>query len=389
MDFKELSVTLQALNTTFTRQAKASVNACLTLRNWLFGFYIQEYEQSGVDRAEYGEGTLRQLSHHLAKSKVPSASRRNLASYRKFYRYYPEILQTASAKLHCEKLIGNQAIKILMNAHAKLASRLSTIAIKADIPKISGDKLMNSLSFSHFVELLQIEKPLTRRFYEVECIRNQWAVRELRRQIGSLYYERCSLSSNKEKLAQLANQNIITTDAEAVIKDPYIFEFLGLRSEEVMDENHLSDALLDKLQQFLLELGKGFCFEARQRRILIGNEYFFIDLVFYHRILKCNILIELKADTFSHQHIGQINTYLNYYKKHEMQADDNPPIGLLLCTNKNRALVEYAIADSNNQLFVSDYKLDLPSEDELKLFIERQLSKDLAHLSSKSILSDG
>ncbi|MDP1574487.1 MAG: PDDEXK nuclease domain-containing protein [Coxiellaceae bacterium] len=147
-----------------------------------------------------------------------------------------------------------------------------------------------------------------------------------------------------------------------------------------MDENQLSHALLNKLQQFLLELGKGFCFEARQKRILIGDEYFFIDLVLYHRILKCSVLIELKMSAFNHENIGQLNTYINYFKEHEMHPGDNPPVGILLCTKKNEALVKYAISDQNNKLFVSNYKLELPSEQEVKQFIESQLSKDLSYL---------
>jgi len=354
-------------------------HACLTLRNWLFGLYIQEYEQYGKDRAEYGEETIKKLSFHLCEAKVPAVSQRNLASYRKFYQYYPEILHTASTKLENLKFDKNQDITILQTLYAKLANQ-TLPKLQANIPKIPGDVLVYSLSFSHYIELLQITEPIKRRFYEVECIGNHWAVRELRRQIGSLYYERCGLSKNKEKLAQLANKKIITSDADSVIKDPYIFEFLGLRAEQVMDENHLSHALINKLQQFLLELGKGFCFEARQKRILIGDEYFFIDMVFYHRILKSNVLIELKIDSFNHNHIGQLNTYLNYYKKNEMHPGDNPPIGILLCTKKNHALVEYATSNSSNKLFVSNYKLELPSENEVKQFIEKQLSKNLSQL---------
>ncbi len=157
------------------------------------------------------------------------------------------------------------------------------------------------------------------------------------------------------------------------IRDPYIFEFLGIKSREVMGESELEDSLLDGLQDFLLELGHGFCFEARQKRILIGDEYFFVDLVFYHRILKCHVLIELKVDNFSHENIGQLNTYVNWYLKNEMSEGDNPPIGILLCTKKNNALVEYALAGMDNNLFVSKYQLELPEKEEMQKFLEEQI----------------
>ena len=159
------------------------------------------------------------------------------------------------------------------------------------------------------------------------------------------------------------------------VRDPYVFEFLGLKSEEVMSESHLEDQLLDKLQEFLLELGHGFCFEARQKRILIGDEHFFVDLVFYHRILKCHVLVELKLETFNHQNIGQLNTYVSWYRKNMMAEDDNPPVGILLCTGKNQTLVEYALAGMDNQLFVSKYMLELPKKEDIQRFIEQQIQE--------------
>ena len=157
------------------------------------------------------------------------------------------------------------------------------------------------------------------------------------------------------------------------IRDPYIFEFLGLKPKETMGESHLEDALLDKLQEFLLELGPGFCFEARQKRMTIGGEYFFVDLVFYHRILKCHVLIELKVDDFKHEHLGQLNTYVSYYRQNETSDGDNPPVGILLCTKKNHALVKYALAGINNKLFVSKYQVGLQSKQEMQKFLEKQL----------------
>jgi predicted nuclease of restriction endonuclease-like (RecB) superfamily len=224
------------------------------------------------------------------------------------------------------------------------------------------------------IELItDLEDPLKRAFYEVECIKANWSVRELNRQITSLYYERSGLSKNKEKLAELVQSGVETAEPKLNIRDPYIFEFLDLKPKEVMGESSLEDALLDKLEHFLLELGHGFCFEARQKRILIGSKHCFVDMVFYHRVLKCHVLIELKIDEFSHEHIGQLNTYVSWFKKNVMRKDDNPPVDILLCIAKDHALVEYALAGMNNKLFVSKYRLELPRKEEMQKFIEEQM----------------
>jgi len=235
------------------------------------------------------------------------------------------------------------------------------------------EALLTSLSFTHFVELLKIEDALKRAFYETECIRGTWSVRELKRQIGSLYFERSGLSHDKKKLAAITHAESEHGTPVLPVRDPYVFEFLGLEPCEVMHESLLEKALLDKLRDFLLELGRGFCFEACQRRILIGGEYFFVDLVFYHRILKCHVLIELKTDGFTHGYLGQLNTYVNWFSENEMSAGDNPPLGILLCTESNHALVRYALAGMSNHLFVSKYQIELPNEAQMRSFLEGQL----------------
>lgn len=233
--------------------------------------------------------------------------------------------------------------------------------------------MISRLSFTHLAELINLEDETRRAFYEVECIRGNWSVRELKRQINSLYYERSGLSTDKKKLSELAQQNAEQAKPNLAIRDPYIFEFLGLKPEEVMSESHLESQLLKRLEAFLLELGHGFCFEARQKRILVGDEHFFVDLVFYHRILKCHVLVEMKLDGFSHENIGQLNTYVSWYRENMMTEGDNPPVGILLCTHKNQALVEYALAGMDNNLFVSRYLLKLPGKDEMQAFIEEQI----------------
>lgn len=235
------------------------------------------------------------------------------------------------------------------------------------------DRLLNSLSYSHLEQLVAIDDSLKRTFYEVECVRGGWSVRELKRQIGSLYFERSALSKDKEALAKHVQTMAESNEPSLVLRDPVVFEFLGVRPQDTMLETDLEHALLDKLEPFLLELGRGFCFEARQKRIVIGGEYFYVDLVFYHRILKCHVLVELKTEPFTHENLGQLNTYLNWYAENERSDDDNPPVGILLCTNKNDALVKYAVAGMDNQLFVSRYQVALPDKNQIEAFIESEL----------------
>jgi len=186
-------------------------------------------------------------------------------------------------------------------------------------------------------------------------------------------YERSGLSQNKEQLAELAQSGAEKSEPNLAVHDPYVFEFLGIKSREIMRESDLEDQLLDKLQDFLLELGHGFCFEARQKRILIGDVHGFVDLVFYHRILKCHVLVELKVDSFNHENLGQLNTYVSWYRKNMMADGDNPPVGILLCTQKDHALVEYALAGMDNHLFVSKYQLELPRKEEIQRFLEDKM----------------
>ena len=335
----------------------------LTLRNWLIGCYITEYELNGKDRAQYGEKLFAQLAKALRELDVVRSEERELRRYRQFYQTYPRIRETLPPELG--QWIPRQA------ESGDISRMVGAMALKS----VAGaSTILSRLSFSHLVELIAIDDATKRSFYEVECIRGNWSVRELKRQIDSLYYERSGLSLDKKKLAALAQQG---AEIQTIlpIRDPYIFEFLGLKPAEVMSESHLEAQLTEKLQDFLLELGHGFCFEARQKRILIGDEHFFIDLVFYHRILKCHVLVELKLEKFSHENLGQLNTYVNWYCRHMMTEGDNPPVGILLCTDKNHALAEYALAGMDNHLFVSKYLLELPKKEAMQRFIDEQLQE--------------
>lgn len=338
--------------------AAKAVNVALTLRNWLIGCRIVEFEQEGNDRAAYGENLMAKLAQRLATHGLPQVTARDLRRFRQLYQTYPQIWQSVTAKWRSD--IGFMGMP---------ASIRESVTAKSQLGEKVSPQLIQRLSFTHLAELIQLPDDTQRRFYEIECIRGNWSVRELRRQIASLYYQRSGLSKDKAKLSTLAHAAAETLKPAHIIRDPYVFEFLGLRSRDVMAESDLEDALLDRLQEFLLELGHGFCFEARQKRVLIGDEHFFIDLVFYHRVLKCHILVELKTDAFQHEHLGQLNAYVAYYKKHQMTAGDQPPIGILLCTRKNDALVEFALGDLSNKVFVSRYAVELPKKEEMERFI--------------------
>ena len=371
-DFSALVAAIRQVDEHMTAQTSRAVNISLTLRNWLIGCYIEEYERSGMDRAAYGERLMDELAKALQNHGLSRCDRRELYRYRQLYLTYPQIVEAVTPQF----VPDSERFPIWQALSAKSdPTVLSGQIVESATPqlRVPGRKLIERLSFTHLSELIAIDDPLKRAFYEIECIRGNWSVRELKRQIGSLYHERSGLSIDKEKLADLAQSGAEQTEPKLAIRDPYIFEFLGIKSREVMGESDLEDALLDKLQDFLLELGHGFCFEARQKRILIGNTHGFVDLVFYHRILKCHVLVELKIEAFTHENLGQLNTYVNWYRKNMMAEGDNPPVGILLCTQKDQALVEYALAGMDNKLFVSKYQLELPSKEEIQHFLEEKM----------------
>ena len=374
---------IQSLDNALASRASAAVNIALTARNWLIGAYLVEFEQRGEDRAKYGEKLIPELAKQLKSVGVKGLETPNLKRCRQLYVLYPTIGATLS----------HQLPQLLPNPDSKISATLShlfestpentSISIRqtpsdelksADLPSARACDILTQLSFSHLVELLKIDDPLKRAFYEIEAINGRWSVRSLKRQIGSLLFERTGLSKDKEKLLSLTNEKTTDLAPKDLIRDPYIFEFLGLRPQETIEESDLETALLDHLQSFLLELGRGFCFEQRQKKILIDTDHYFIDLVFYHRILKCHVLIELKTEPFTHANAGQLNTYLNWFKEHETQTSDNPPIGLLLCTDRKASLAKYALGGMDENLFVSQYQVQLPSPEELEHFLTQQQS---------------
>ncbi|MBU3679598.1 MAG: DUF1016 domain-containing protein, partial [Candidatus Kapabacteria bacterium] len=292
---------------------------------------IVEYEQMGSNRAVYGERLIEILSNRLSEQGLRRVTPRELRRFRQFYQTYPNIWESATPKSLTQAGLGELATLLLKRTdHIRESVHPISDASEARSSDEyrQNPELLYRLSFTHLVEIIQLSDETKRRFYEVECMRGNWSVRELRRQIASLYYERSGLSKDKPKLSKNVHDAAERMNPEQVVRDPYIFEFLGLRSRDTMGESDLEEALIDRLQEFLLEMGHGFCFEARQKRILIGEEHFFVDLVFYHRVLKCHVLVELKADTFRHEHLGQLNTYVAFYKMNEMTKGDQAPIGI-------------------------------------------------------------
>lgn len=295
------------------------INQTLVNTYWEIGRRIVGYEQTGKEKAEYGSKLLDKMSQDLKFRYGKGFSRSNTYLMRLFFIKYPKI-QTVSGKL----------------------------------------------SWSHYCELLNVSNDLARSFYEKQCLIEKWSVRELSRQINSMLFERLALGKDKSKVLALSTGGQSVSSPEDVVKDPYVLEFLGVSQKGELTEKELEQKIIDNLQLFLLELGKGFTFVARQYRLTLNQQHFYVDLVFYHRVLKCFVLIDLKIGKVDHSDIGQMNLYLNYFKKEEMSKGDNEPIGIILAAEKDNFLVEYALGGISNKLFVSKYKLYLPSKEELE-----------------------
>jgi len=302
-----------------------AVNAQMVMAYWHIGKEIVDEEQRGKSRADYGESVLKKLSKKLTAEFGKGFDASNLWNMRQFYHTYPIL-----------------------------------------------DAVRRELSWTHYRILMRVEKPEARSFYEIECIDNNWSSRELERQKGSFLFKRLALSKDKKGLMKLARKGQELKKYEDMIKDPYVLEFTGLSANPKLYESKLEQALIDNLSKFLLELGKGFTFVARQRRISLDGDHFYIDLVFYNTILKCYVLVDLKIGKLIHQDIGQMQMYVNYYDRELKQSDDNPTVGLILCGHKKEAVVRYTLSQDNKQIFASRYKLYLPTEKELMRELKRE-----------------
>lgn len=380
MNFEQLVTQIEVVHNELQHVAVRQVNNLLTMRNILIGYYIVEFEQNGADRAEYGANTINSLAARLKHLKGFSAPQ--LYKFRDFYNCYPNILSAVLIKLqnvdiHDNRILSAVSIKLDEQSATNknifpTVSVISSMAPKNEL-SFEPEVLLSTLSFTHFVELLNIKDSLKRSFYEVQTIKNNWGARELGRAINTMLYERTGLSSDKEQVVK--NFKSDSSSIAEVIKTPYFLEFIGLEEKPQYSETDLEQAIINHLQTFLTELGRGFCFEARQKRITFDNKHYRIDLVFYHRILKCHILIDLKIGSFDHADAGQMNMYLNYFAKNEITKGDNPPVGIILCADKNDSLVEYTTTGLSNEVFVSEYMVQLPSQAELENFIKRELRR--------------
>ena len=351
------------------------VNQSLTIRNWLIGCYLVEYEQQGEDRALYGTRLLSNIAGAIKQKGIKGLDERTLRFCRSFYNAYPQIWGSLTPKMdlvsESQSEIWRSVTAKLISRHVAASSNRKEVKNAASAESLPFEHLLSHLSFSHFLELIEADSVLKRSFYEIQAVKNNWSVRDLKRAMDTLLFERVGLSSDKETVLAKANETASLSAAD-IVKNPYVLEFLGLEEKSEYSENDLEQAIIDHLQRFLVELGRGFCFEARQKRITFGNTHYFLDLVFYHRVLKCHVLVDLKVGAFDHADAGQMNMYLNYFRLNEMTSGDNPPVGIILCANKNDSLVEYATAGMSMEVFVSKYLVQLPSVEELKQVIEKE-----------------
>ncbi|NOS69555.1 MAG: DUF1016 family protein [Verrucomicrobia bacterium] len=407
MNYAHLIKAINSATAQLQGRAAAAVNQSLVVRNWLVGAYLVEFEQHGKDRARYGDRLLERVAEDLAARKAKGLDLRTLRDCRAIYFLYPQIRGTLSpefaARLKLPSIPSTLMTKftsgIRGTASRKSASALALPPIRRtpsvesartatlfpirgtvspELPTPFSPQVLLQFSWSKLQELTRLDDPWKRAFYENECLKGNWSVRQLQRQIGSLLYERTGLSKNKAAVIQRARSQETRETISDLIRDPYVLEFTGLAERPEYRESELERALLDHLQNFLLELGEGFCFEARQRRITVGGKHDYIDLVFYHRRLRCHVLIDLKIRAFQHGDAGQMNFYLNWWKTNAVEDGDLPPIGIILCSERDRVGVEFATAGLSNKLFVSRYLVALPSAEQLRTFLE----KDRARIES-------
>lgn len=374
-DFDGLVAHIQQTQDVLQNNARLVINRHVTAKAWLTGYYIVEYEQKGADRAKYGEQLLKKLAEKLKDKKT--FSYRTLRLYRQFYLVYNR-LGLPIKKYLCGNLsIGQSVIaKLKSSQNEGLIIWQSVIAKSSDVVGnevwVDPQELFDKLSFTHLAAILPISDPLERTFYETMAIRGTWSVRELQRQIDSNYYFRSGWSQKPEALAKLVEGKAETDTLALDIKSPFTFEFLGLQAKDVVEESDLETALITHLQDFILELGMGFCFEERQKKMLIDDRYFKADLVFYHRILKRHVIIELKANRLNYADAAQLHLYLAYYRKNIMLPDDNPPIGILLCSEVGQEMAEYSLLDLDESVFISKYQLNVPSKERMTEFLRKE-----------------
>ena len=346
-----------------------SVNTTQVIANWLIGREIIEDEQKGRRRAGYGERLLEELSTRLTGDFGGGYSVQSLRYMRQFYLGFPALLDARPIRhTPCGELPAAAGTAVPEIRHTLCGD------LPAPAKNWKPGRLHPNLAWSLYRQLLRVEMPEARAFYEIEAIRNNWSARELERQINSLLFERLARSRDKKGLLKLATRGQQVQGPADIFKDPVVIDFLGLPESHRLVESELEAALLTNLQAFLLELGQGFAFVARQQRLTLDGDHFYIDLVFYHVVLKCYVLVDLKVGKLTHEDIGQHQLYVNYYDEHRRNPGDRPTLGLILCTDKNDAVVKYTLGPSQKpNIFASRYRLHLPAETELRAEIRREL----------------
>jgi predicted nuclease of restriction endonuclease-like (RecB) superfamily len=357
--------------------------------NWLIGREIVEDEQKGQRKAGYGEALLERLAGLLAADFGSGYSETNLRWFRQFYVEYESLLPREIHHAPRDKSAADSSARHAAIHHALRDKSIPVSAWPVILQMPQGrswkpGRLHPNLSWTHYRTLLRVDKPEARAFYEIEAIKNNWAAREMERQINSLLYERLALSRDRKGLMRLALKGHEVAKPLDVFKDPVVMEFLGLPESPRLVETDLEQALISNLQTFLLELGKGFAFVARQERLTLDGDHFYIDLVFYHTVLKCYVIIDLKTGKLTHQDLGQLQLYVNYYDRERRTEGDNPTLGLILCADKNDAVVRYTLGDDQHRMiFASRYKLNLPTEAELRAELRREVRAFIAPMKNR------
>lgn len=366
MKFEQLLTLFQETHRELQKRAARSVDIALVIRNWLFGWYIVEFEQGGAARVElYGKNLINRLSEELKSLGLKGVSSTSLKQCRIFYSSYREIGQAVPDQ-SLGQSTGWQKIRQALSGESPDSLSGAVITLQALSAELAS---RFTLGWTHYVALLTISNPDERRFYEIEANENSWGTRELERQIASSLFDRLALSRDKAGIKALSHNGLVIEKASDVVKNPYVLEFLDMEEKSAYSEHELETAIINRIEHFLLELGKGFLFEARQQRFTFESDHFYVDLVFYNRLLRCYVLIDLKRDKLTHQDLGQMQMYVNYFDRYLKTEDELPTIGIVLCHRKNDALVELTLPKDSN-IFASKYLLYLPSKEELKKQLE-------------------
>ena len=389
-EFDTLVGKIQSATTALRQDALGVINRSVTARAWITGYYIVEFEQGGRSRAAYGDGLLKRLAKRLVGSDFSLSS---LKDYRHFYLIYPELAEEVAGYIlsrfgrgkSIPRLFSVDVVALGAKSHTAcgllqekdnrrvaFSEKESLLLEVGDSVRISPWALFNRVSYSHIREVLRCPEDLMRTFYTFEAIRGTWSVKELKRQVASQYYQRCGWSKDPHKYAAMVQGMVEKLNADDFIKTNNVLEFLGAKLPSGWEESDLEKGICEGLKDFILEMGTGFCIEARQKKILIDDAYERIDLVFYHRILKCHVLIELKAKKFERADAVQLGVYMEYYRKRVMTEGDNPPIGILMCTEVGKELAEYIAPFIGEQLFLSTYMLQLPPRETIAKFLKKE-----------------